>query len=158
MSECKIISGGIAGDDRGFVRFVNDFDPMTAGIRRFYQVENHRAGFIRAWHGHVKEGKYVYVPRGAALIGAIKMNLEGMGLGECCPRAEYVLCEEIQKFVLTGSIPKVLYIPPGYANGFKTLTDDAILMFFSTSTLEESKGDDIRFPYRLDNFWTEDYR
>jgi dTDP-4-dehydrorhamnose 3,5-epimerase len=46
--EPKIINGGIAPDDRGSVRFVNDFD--FAKVKRFYQVENHRAGFIRAWH------------------------------------------------------------------------------------------------------------
>ena len=39
-----------------------------------------------------------------------------------------------------------------------TLTDDAIVQFFSTSTLEESKGDDIRFPYDKWNIWNIEYR
>ena len=66
--------------------------------------------------------------------------------------------EEIQKFVLSEYDPKILYIPAGYANGFKTLTDNTQLIFFSTSTLEESKNDDIRFPFNKWNIWEEDYR
>ena len=49
--------------------------------------------------------------------------------------------------------PAVLYLPAGYANGFMSLTDDATLMFFSTSTVEESRGDDIRFDARYWNAW-----
>ena len=65
MEEPKIISGGLAVDDRGVVSFINDFN--FSNVKRFYQVENHRQGFIRAWHGHKKEGKYVYVCQGSAL-------------------------------------------------------------------------------------------
>jgi len=145
-----IIPGGLAADDRGSLRFINDFNPSEAGVKRFYQVQNHTAGFIRAWHGHLKEGKYVYVPKGAALVAAVRMEKRD---------ADYVLTEDVQKWTLSSELPKVLYIPPGYANGFKTLTDDTILMFFSTSTLEESKGDDIRFAWnKVLGVWEEDYR
>jgi len=68
----KILNGGIFVDDRGPIRFVNDFD--FKNVKRFYQVENHERGFIRAWHGHKKEGKYVYVARGSAWIGVINME------------------------------------------------------------------------------------
>ena len=68
----KIINGGIAVDDRGSVRFINDFE--FKGVKRFYHVDNHKRGFIRAWHGHKKEGKYVYVVDGAALIGLVNMK------------------------------------------------------------------------------------
>ena len=34
-----------------------------------------------------------------------------------------------------------------------SLTDDLKLMFFSTSTLEESAADDIRFDSRLWDIW-----
>ena len=112
------ISGGVFADDRGFLRFVNDFD--FSNVKRFYQVENHMQGYIRAWHGHEKEGKYVYVAKGTALVGAVNMETE-----------------EINKFTLSSQSPSVLYIPPGYANGFKNLEEDTIIMFFSTSTIEE---------------------
>ena len=66
MNEPRLISGNIGIDDRGEVGFVNDFD--FAEVKRFYTVANHRQGFIRAWHGHKKEAKYVTVVQGAALI------------------------------------------------------------------------------------------
>lgn len=139
MKETKILNGGIAVDDRGSVRFVNDFN--FEGVKRFYQVENHRRGFIRAWHGHKKEGKYVYVPNGSALVGVVNMETE-----------------EVSKFVLSDKSPKILWIPPGYYNGFKSLEENTKILFFSTSTLEESVGDDIREEHNRWNIWEEDYR
>jgi dTDP-4-dehydrorhamnose 3,5-epimerase-like enzyme len=139
MSLTKLINGGVSVDDRGSVRFVNDFN--FEGVKRFYQVENHSRGFIRAWHGHKKEGKYVYVVNGSALIGVVNMENE-----------------EISKFVLSSQTPKVLWIPPGHFNGFKSLEENTKILFFSTSTLEESLGDDIREDHDKWNIWNEDYR
>jgi dTDP-4-dehydrorhamnose 3,5-epimerase len=136
----KTIPGFCATDDRGSVRFANDF--TFENVKRFYQVQNHRSGFIRAWHGHQHEGKYVWVAKGSALVGAFPLNDKS----------------QIFKTVLTDVTPKVLYIPAGYANGFKTLTPDTIVQFFSTSTLEESKTDDIRMPYDTVDIWQEEYR
>ena len=139
MIEIKLFTGSAAVDDRGIVRFVNDFD--FSNVKRFYQVENHRRGFIRAWHAHKKEGKYIYVPYGAALIGAVSLDTE-----------------KIQKFILCSELPRVLWVPPGYANGAMTLKENTIIQYFSTSTLEESKNDDIRFPFYKWHIWEEDYR
>jgi dTDP-4-dehydrorhamnose 3,5-epimerase len=47
----------------------------------------------------------------------------------------------------------VIYIPPGYANGFMSLTSDLKLMYFSTSTLDQSAGDDIRYDARYWDIW-----
>jgi dTDP-4-dehydrorhamnose 3,5-epimerase len=139
MNEIKILNGGLSIDDRGSVKFVNDFNFI--GVKRFYQVENHRQGFIRAWHGHKKEGKYVYVTNGTALIGVVDMETE-----------------KINKFILSSKQPKILYIPEGNYNGFKSLEDNTSIIFFSTSTIEESTGDDIRMPYDKWNIWEEEYR
>jgi len=138
-SKVKKIQGKVFADDRGYLRFINDFDFKE--VKRFYQVENHAPGFIRAWHGHKKEGKYIYVANGSALIGAVNMDTD-----------------EITKFTLTSQSPTVVYIPPGFANGFKTLEENTIIMFFSTSTLQESQGDDYRFAYDKWNIWEENYR
>ena len=48
--------------------------------------------------------------------------------------------------LLSDKNPKILFIPPKYANGFRPLELDTRIIFFSTSTLEESEGDDYRFP------------
>src|SRR3990172_999006 len=70
--EPQIINGGLVVDDRGQVAFVNDLD--FRGIKRFYIVSNHKAGFIRAWHAHKKEAKCVLALRGAAIVGAVAID------------------------------------------------------------------------------------
>lgn len=143
LEQPKEIVGAIATDDRGCLRFVNNFD--FSGVKRFYQVENHSRNFIRAWHGHKKEGKYVYVARGSIFLAAFPLTMMD--------------AKSLKTFTLSANNPKVLYIPPGYYNGFKTLTDDTLVMFFSTSTLEESKGDDERLSAEYWNdIWKENYR
>jgi dTDP-4-dehydrorhamnose 3,5-epimerase len=139
MDTKKLMNGGISVDDRGSVRFVNDFN--FENVKRFYQVENHRQGFIRAWHGHKKEGKYVYVSSGTALIGIVDMETE-----------------EITKYILSSKQPKVLFIPPNHYNGFKNLEENTSIIFFSTTTLDESLGDDIRESHDKWNIWDEDFR
>jgi dTDP-4-dehydrorhamnose 3,5-epimerase len=142
--ELKIIGGGIAVDDRGALRFCNDFN--FAGVKRFYEVENHRRGYIRAWHGHEREGKYVWASGGSFLVGAAPLD---------APKGDLSV---VQKFVLSDSKPNILWIPPGYYNGFMSLTEGGRLMYFSTSTLEESHGDDIRLPYDAWDIWSDDFR
>ncbi len=140
MEKCKLYAnGGVAVDDRGNLKFVNDFD--FEGVKRFYQVENHERGFIRAWHGHRKEAKYAYVAKGSAWVAVIDMD-----------------DKSVEKFVLSDKTPKVLYIPPGKYNGFQSLEEGTIIQFFSTSTIDESIGDDIRLPYESFPIFNKDYR
>jgi len=89
MDQPKIIEGGLSVDDRGQLSCVNGFDFKDSKIRRFYTVSNHQQGFVRAWHGHKFESKYVM----------------------------------------------------------------ATLMFFSTTTLEQSRSDDFRFHFKTWNIW-----
>lgn len=140
----KILTGGIAVDDRGSLRFVNDFD--FSGVKRFYQVQNHRRGYIRAWHGHEREAKYVWVASGSALVGAVPLTAKEGDLSE------------MNKIVLSDMTPKILYIPAGYYNGFMNLEENTRILFFSTTTLEETQGDDIRKPYDAWNIWQDDFR
>lgn len=138
----RLIEGGIGIDDRGEVLFANGFD--FKGVKRFYVVSNHRVGFIRAWHAHKQEAKFVFVVAGTVLIGVVPIdNFEQPNKSA-----------EIRKFVLSAKKPAVLFIPAGYANGAMTLTADARIMYFSTSTMEEAKGDDIRYAARYWDIWT----
>lgn len=143
-NQITVINGGVAVDDRGSVRFVNDFN--FENVKRFYQVQNHRRGFIRAWHGHNNEGKYVYVASGSALVAAVPMNAREGDISA------------VSKYVLSDVSPKILFIPAGHYNGFMSLEENTRIIFFSTSTIEESKGDDIRKPYDCWNVWEEDFR
>lgn len=146
----ELIQGGKFVDDRGPLSFVNEFD--FEGVKRFYQVENHRSGFIRAWHGHNIEGKYVYVPKGAALVMALPLVL--------APQLVLLNRDVLTRVTLSSDTPKVLWIPPGYYNGFMNLTEDTVVQFFSTTTMEESRGDDYRLEWDAfgEQLWQEDYR
>lgn len=148
IQEPKTLDGNLSIDDRGNVRFVNGFD--FAGVKRFYQVENHDTTVIRAFHGHMKEAKYAYVVSGAVLICVVPIDNKKHPSKNA----------KVERFILSSQKPSVLYIPLAHANGFKSLTDDTKIIFFSTSTVDESKGDDYRFPHNYwgENIWTVENR
>ncbi|TMB53086.1 MAG: sugar epimerase [Deltaproteobacteria bacterium] len=146
MSEPVLYTGDVAVDDRGELTFVNEFD--FAGVKRFYTVRNHRAGFVRAWHAHRREAKYMTVVTGAALVGAVAID-DWDAPSRDAP---------VKRFVLAAHRPRVLYVPAGYANGFMSLTADAHVVFFSTSTIEESLTDDVRYDPRHWDIWTVEER
>jgi dTDP-4-dehydrorhamnose 3,5-epimerase len=141
MNGPVLIDGGIAIDDRGELRFANGFN--FDGVKRFYVVSNHQVGFIRAWHAHRREAKYVFVSHGAAIVGAVKIE----DWDKPDPKTE------VNRFVLSSAKPSILCIPSGYANGFKSLTPDTSLIFFSTATIEESREDDVRYDARYWDIW-----
>ena len=135
------INGGLSVDDRGVLSFVNDF--TFEGVKRFYVVENHEKGFVRAWHGHKREAKYVHCVSGSAILSAVKIdNWEKPSVDT-----------EIHRLVISEKKPSVVYIPAGFANGFKTLEENTKIIFFSSSTLAESQGDDYRFDADYWNPW-----
>ena len=141
MDKVKMINAGLAIDDRGELMFSNEFD--MSKIKRFYQITNHLNLFVRAWHGHQKEEKFILVSKGSAMIAGVKIdNWEK-------PSKNL----PVEKFIVTEKNPKIVHVPAGYANGFKTLVQDTKLIFFSTSTLEESKNDDFRYDSRYWNPW-----
>jgi len=141
MCKPQLIKGGIAVDDRGAVSFVNDF--TFSGIKRFYLVEKHSRNFVRAWHGHKMEEKYVLVTKGTAIVAAVKIDDWEK------PSKD----QTVHKFVLSEKSPAILHIPNGYANGFMSLTDDVKIMFFSTASLAESAKDDYRYNARYWDPW-----
>jgi dTDP-4-dehydrorhamnose 3,5-epimerase-like enzyme len=146
MSEIALLKGGLAIDDRGEVGFVNEFD--FEAVRRFYTISNHNTGFIRAWHGHKFEQKHLTVVSGAFVVAAVEID------NWDSPAKDL----PVNRFILNAKQPAVLQIPPGYANGIMSLTDDAKVMVFSSSSLEESIGDDYRFDAHYWDAWTIDER
>lgn len=143
-----LIKGGFAVDDRGMLTFVNDFN--FESVKRFYMVENFSPETIRAWHGHKNEAKYVLVVSGSAIVAAIEMDHHET------PNKN----NKVHRFVLSSRNPQIVFIPAGFANGFRPLEHDTKIMFFSTSSLEESKNDDYRFPhdYWGSEIWSVEHR
>lgn len=136
--------GGISVDDRGTVSYINTV-PFEQ-VKRMYVIENFDTNLVRAFHGHWQEEKFVYVVNGSALVVIAKMI--GSGL------------DAYERFTLSDKQPQVLHIPAGHANGFRALTPNTKIMFFSTATLEEAKTDDFRFPYDYfgSGIWHSEYR
>lgn len=137
----QLIKGGTAVDERGRLSFVNDFD--FDGVKRFYVMRNHAPKFLRAWHGHKNETKYVTVITGVAIIAAVEID-NWVAPDKDAP---------VIRFIMSEHNPQVLRIPAGYANGILTLTHETVVQVFSTSTLEESVDDDYRYPARYWNPW-----
>jgi dTDP-4-dehydrorhamnose 3,5-epimerase-like enzyme len=142
----RLMEGAKAVDDRGSVSFVNDFD--FAGVKRLYIVANHQQGFVRAWHAHRREAKYVTALTGSAVVAAVAID----------DWERPSKASKVERFVLSADRPSVLFIPAGYANGFMSLTADAKLAFFSTATVEESRADDVRFDARYWDAWSVEER
>ncbi len=139
--ELLLIPGDLAVDDRGEVGFVNNFDMRQ--VKRFYTVVNHKTGFIRAWHAHKRERKYVTVVSGTAIIAVVKIDNWDK------PSKDLT----VHRYILSSRKPSVLSIPNEYANGFMNLVKDTVLIFFSTATLQESLNDDIRYEAHYWNPW-----
>ena len=138
----RLIPGGCAADDRGRVYFANDFD--LAECRRMYVTENYARGTVRAWHAHRRERKWIVAMAGAALACCVEVND-----WESPSRSA-----EVHRYTLDAANPAVLAVPAGYANGAMSLIDGTKLLFLSDASLDDSLGDDIRFPARLWDPWS----
>ena len=101
-------------------------------IKRSYIIE-HFEPFVRAYHGHVRERKYVQVLDGVFKVVMIPLEL-----------LEHKKDELETHYLEPGT---VICVPEGYANGFKNLTSKGKIQFFSNKTLQESLEDDIRYPW-----------
>ena len=146
MSEINFGNIDTAVDDRGYLRFCNSFD-LTKYVR-FYDVINYQSNFIRAWHAHKKESKAAIVREGSAMLCLVKLDNWKK------PSKKL----EIKKFFLSQKKPKVLEIPPGYANGFMSLEPNTKITFYSDKSTKDSLGDDYRFNYDFWNPWKINYR
>jgi dTDP-4-dehydrorhamnose 3,5-epimerase len=136
-----LITGGASTDDRGRVFFANEFD--LSNCRRLYFVENFSVGTVRAWHAHRHEQKWVLAVNGAALACCVQID------DWESPSTEM----KVHRFVLDAVNPSVLSIPAGYANGAMSLMPGTKLLYLSDASLDESVGDDVRYPSRYWDPW-----
>ena len=139
----SLIQGDIFIDSRGTLSFINDYD--FEGIKRFYMIQNHQQGFVRAWHGHKIESKVFYCVEGTFRIGLVPLPADD---------EKNTHLVEPQYFFLDSRKPQILIVPPGYANGTQNLSQSGTLMVFSNKSLSESKSDDYRFSHDYWGDWT----
>ena len=138
----KIIIGNQHTDHRGTLSFINDFD--MAPIKRMYIIKHPDTAIVRAWQGHKIELKYFKCIKGRFIVGVVAIDDWNTPAKNLSPEV----------FVLDASKTEILYIPNGYANGFKALDNNAQLLVFSNMDLEAAKNDQYKFDENLWMDWT----
>lgn len=129
----ELIKGGFYKDERGKIDFINDFD--LSKIKRMYFTQNSSVDFFRAWQGHKIESRWFFCVKGSFSIKLIEID-DWLNPSDDLRIIEYILEE---------NEPQVLFIPPGYVNGFQATTEDSKLMILSDYKLNEIENDDVRF-------------
>lgn len=136
----QFIPGGSHTDDRGTVSFANDF--CLDNVKRLYHITHPDVNVVRAWQAHKVEQKWFYVVAGSFKIVVVQPdNWENPS--SSLQSSEFCL----------NALNGVLYVPGGYANGFKALGANSAMIVFSDFTIEESAGDNYRFDKKLWYNW-----
>lgn len=123
----EYIKGGIHRDERGTLRFCNDFD--LSAVKRFYTIANSGEQPVRGWIGHKRETKWFFPFKGTTTVIVAPMS------------------EPISstRFNLSADAPAVLKIPGG--NWFCIEQHDgAEVMVFSDCKVGEFENDAFRRP------------
>ena len=134
----EYIQGGVAQDQRGQIRFVNDFD-MTL-VKRFYIIKNADTELIRGWRAHRIEQRWFYV-----LSGTFELNLIKIDNWDA-PSREL----NVEKVIIKSEGLKVLHVPKGYGTAFRALEANSELLVFADHGIEHALHDDYTWP--LDYF------
>lgn len=135
----KIISGGIHKDERGQLEFFNDFD--MSQIKRMYFTTHFDINIVRAWQGHIVESRWFICVKGSFTVNLVKINDWQNPLDNL----------KVYQYQLSSKSQEILYIPNGYANGFKANEINSKLMIMSNYNLNETENDQVRFDQ---NKWT----
>jgi dTDP-4-dehydrorhamnose 3,5-epimerase len=141
----NIIKGNHYKDERGVLRFVNDF-PLT-DIKRFYLIKHPDTNIVRAWQGHEFERKYFYAIRGSFVIAWVKID--------DFENPSELLSADYQ--ILSDQNSEILSIPAGYANGLKALSPDSELLVFSDFNLEQTKAEKKTYPSEQWFDWEQEF-
>lgn len=133
-NENLIIGGGKHTDDRGTLYFVNDFD-MTQ-VKRMYMICHNDIYTKRAWRGHRLEKRWFYVVEGGFEITLVKIDQWEV------PNPDL----KLESFLLNADMPQVLYMPMGYASGFKATVPDSKILVYADADIAHAKDDDYQYP------------
>lgn len=128
-----IIQGGSFQDERGGLRFINDF--LMDQVKRMYIIEHPSTVVIRAWQAHQKEQKWFFVLEGSFEIKIVQPDNWQV------PNKNL----PVQSFTMQASSNEVLHIPGGYANGLRALAENSKLLVFSDFDLIEAATDNFKF-------------
>lgn len=130
MENIQTIKGGIAEDQRGQIRFVNEFDMSL--IQRFYIIKNVDTKFVRGWRAHRIERRWFYVLSGGFSFNFVKID------NWCSPDPNLLVTQEI----LLASDMKLLSVPSGYGTAFRALESNSELLVYSDYPISHAQFDD----------------
>jgi len=137
MKELSFIQGGVAKDERGQIRFVNEFDMSL--VKRFYIIKNADTELIRGWRAHRIEQRWFYVLSGSFNVDLVKIdNWENPD--PFLP---------IENVVLQAEDMKVLHVPAGYGTAFRALRLESELLVYADYHLTDASQDNYT--------WGKDY-
>lgn len=143
MSQPLLLNGSIFNDERGSLKFFNDF--KMEEVVRFYEISPANTETVRAWQAHKHEKKWFYCNSGSFIVNLIELDNFDHPSKDLIP----------DRFVLKAAQPGILGISGGYANGFKALEKDSRLLVFSNAGLADSQKDDYRFPW---DYWKANWK
>nr|WP_315401968.1 WxcM-like domain-containing protein [uncultured Sphingobacterium sp.] len=134
MSTINKIQGGIAKDQRGQIRFVNDFD--MSFVKRFYIIKNADVELVRGWRAHRIEQRWFYVVAGAFEVELIQIDNWDEPAKDL----------PIERVNLESANMEVLHVPKGYGTTFRALQPDSELLVFADHGIEHAQLDDYTWP------------
>jgi dTDP-4-dehydrorhamnose 3,5-epimerase-like enzyme len=118
-------------DDRG--RLVQIFEEAKdlPRARRMYAVKNWDKNTVRAFHKNFSENKIFF-----AVSGAIQFILVDDRPGSPTYRQK-------EKIILSSEKPAILVVPAEVHNGWKALTDDALLIGIADTIMADHKDERV---------------
>lgn len=128
------ITGGIAKDHRGQIRFVNDFDMSL--VKRFYIIKNTDTELVRGWRAHRMEQRWFYVLSGSFELDLVLID----NWDEASPNLP------IEKRILKAEEQQVIHVPVGYGTAFRALEEESELLVFADYGIEHAQQDDYTWP------------
>jgi len=110
-------------------------------IKRVYFTTHFDTETVRAWQGHIIESRWFICTAGSFTVKLVEID-------DWENPSDNL---KVYEYELSASKQEILYIPNGFANGFKALETNAKLMIMSDYGFNEIENDQIRFDQ---NKWT----
>ena len=126
----EIIKGGISRDERGQIRFVNEFD--MDNIKRFYIIKNIDCNTLRGWRAHRIEKRWFYAVSGVLKIAVVRID------NWKTPSKDL----PIKQFFLNSEKSDVLYVPEGYGTLIQAMEENSEVIVFADHNIDHAKYDD----------------
>ena len=133
IPDVMLVEPEVFGDSRGFLMEAYKHSAFRqAGIRESFVQMNHShstRGVLRGLHYQhppFAQGKLVYVARGEIFDAAVDLRVDSPTY------AKWVGC------LLADRNPGLMYIPPGFAHGFCTLSKEADIVYLATAEYSPS--------------------